>query len=269
MRVIAVGFGDEDNWPAKYGAKFENDIFFMCPDYQDAECDCGFDVRAEEWHAANPCAPDCYYNVRQTLIRDWEIANNYDAIDAASGCDIFIVNGNRFSSADEARRAWREEGGEFLSERSTQADKAHEEWSALLGRRRQYEDHVSTQICTKIGIPWNDGRGSAVHCTCGKEEKAKQWFSGNDHAERCVIALPNFWFKPTGFKLTWYKYIGRDMEIKAGELPSDFMQRIFATHPKRMMLDAAIDETANQEKASRKSFAAIFDRFRNPNTNPR
>jgi hypothetical protein len=37
-----------------------------------------------------------------------------------------------------------------------------------------------------------------------------------------VERAPNFLFKPTGAKVSWYKYIGRSMEID-GELPHDFL----------------------------------------------
>jgi hypothetical protein len=36
--------------------------------------------------------------------------------------------------------------------------------------------------------------------------------------------LPNFLYKPTGYKLWWYKYIGRGEESK-GKLPNDWYQK--------------------------------------------
>jgi len=41
-----------------------------------------------------------------------------------------------------------------------------------------------------------------------------------DHTKKCVLckeiitSLPNFFHKPTGTKIWWYKYIGRSMEIE-------------------------------------------------------
>lgn len=37
-----------------------------------------------------------------------------------------------------------------------------------------------------------------------------------------VDRAPNFLFKPTGAKVSWYKYIGRGMEIE-GQLPYGFL----------------------------------------------
>lgn len=68
---------------------------------------------------------------------------------------------------------------------------------------------------------------------------------------------PNFWFKPSNFKLNWYKYIGRDMEVD-GDLPADFLERIFATHPTGMTLDEAISETGRQEEETAESFRRMM-----------
>lgn len=261
MRVIALAFYKEGDsawdWPTKYGAKFENDVFFMCPDYQDAECDCGFDKIAEDWHAANPCASSCYHNVRHSRLRAWEQDNNWDEIEAASNCDIFDVNGKIYSTSEEALRHHMAEGGFFGSNRSAKAEAAHEEWCRLYDQKQKVEDRISRALCAEMNIPWNDGCGSAVHCTCGKEENAKTFFAKHDHAERCAIAMPNFWFKPTNFRLTWYKYIGREMEPD-GELPADFLQQIFATHPAGKTFEQAFDEFAKREAKSAESFKKMF-----------
>lgn len=37
---------------------------------------------------------------------------------------------------------------------------------------------------------------------------------------------PNFLFKPTGAKVSWYKYIGRSMEVE-GEFPPDFLRQCY------------------------------------------
>lgn len=46
-------------------------------------------------------------------------------------------------------------------------------------------------------------------CTCGADDRDES------HKPECAIELPNFAHKPTGFTATWYKYIGRGMEIDA------------------------------------------------------
>ena len=52
--------------------------------------------------------------------------------------------------------------------------------------------------------------GMAVHCDCGHDEKWATWVADKDHDEKCPIVVPNFWHKPSGFKLKWYKYPLRD-----------------------------------------------------------
>lgn len=70
-------------------------------------------------------------------------------------------------------------------------------------------------LCKRYGIPWNNGYGSAVHCTCDYEPTWKAWSSENDHAQTCPVVIPNFLHKPSGAKVEWYKYIGRGMKVEA------------------------------------------------------
>lgn len=71
-------------------------------------------------------------------------------------------------------------------------------------------------------------------------------------------AAPNFWFKPTGFQLRWYKYIGRGMKGSSHGLPGDFMQQIFATHPNGMTVDQAVEKWAKAEEDTAESFQKMF-----------
>lgn len=200
-----------------YGAKYENAVFWMVPDYQDAECSCGFNDKAGAWHRTNPHLETCYFRVRQARIRQWEIENNMDAVDAASHCDVFTVNGRRFSSYEAARAAWRTEAGEFTSNRSPVAKAAFQAWRKLHDRQNKAEDAISRALCEELEIPWNKGWGAAVHCTCGVDERAMAWFGlpENHHAKMCAIVVPNFWHKASGAEVRWYKYIGRDQKIEA------------------------------------------------------
>lgn len=57
---------------------------------------------------------------------------------------------------------------------------------------------------------YEDGREWVLKQAC-------KWYDpsnpdGSDHAK----TLPNFHFKPSGFKVWWYKYIGRGMELEGG-----------------------------------------------------
>lgn len=172
LREIAVAACDPngDDWfpmgtpernAAKYGVEFENDVFLMHPDYQDAECTCGHHDKADKWHEANPHAAECYNTLRHARFEEWE--------------------------------------------------QAHPEAEYKI--RQSAREQICRDLCLGFSIPWDDGKGSYIHCTCGQEARCKQWFTENDHDARCPIALPNFWFKPTDLKVEWYKYIGRDVQL--------------------------------------------------------
>jgi len=66
------------------------------------------------------------------------------------------------------------------------------------------------KLCEKYGIEWNDGYGSAIHCTCDYQDRWRKFTQKNDHEETCPIVLPNFWYKPDDIKIDWYKYPLRD-----------------------------------------------------------
>lgn len=77
-----------------------------------------------------------------------------------------------------------------------------------------HNDKEVKELCKKFGIPWNEGKGSAIHCTCGFDKIADKWEKENQHKDNCPIIRPNFIYKPTGFSVNWYKYIGRSMEFE-------------------------------------------------------
>lgn len=65
-------------------------------------------------------------------------------------------------------------------------------------------------LCERRGIPWDNGRGCAVHCDCGYQKRWEEFAANNDHTSSCPIVEPNFLYKPTGYELRWYKYPLRD-----------------------------------------------------------
>lgn len=68
-------------------------------------------------------------------------------------------------------------------------------------------------LCEKHGLAYP--YGCAVHCTCDYENEWAAWSAENQHAVTCSLIQPNFLFKPTGFKLDWYKYALRDSHSSA------------------------------------------------------
>lgn len=75
---------------------------------------------------------------------------------------------------------------------------------------RKLEDAIYKNACKKFNIPYNKGYGSAVHCTCNHQSNWIKFCEENNHKEDCIIILPNFLYKPTGFEIRFYKYPFRD-----------------------------------------------------------
>lgn len=78
--ILVRGYGVEGvhgglAGPFSWGVEFENDVFLMHPDYQDAECNCGFRKMADEWQEKNKHSGHCYSVVASRYRRSWEHAN--------------------------------------------------------------------------------------------------------------------------------------------------------------------------------------------------
>ena len=91
-------------------------------------------------------------------------------------------------------------------------------------RRRKVEDRIRKKWCEHFGLDFPSR--CAVHCTCGAHEEwlkrlaactcehctaSGAWASAGALPKR---GAPNFWYKPTGLRVWWYKWIGRSMEIE-------------------------------------------------------
>lgn len=90
------------------------------------------------------------------------------------------------------------------------------EYRATVGKYRVLDpgrDKAARKLCLKHGIPWNNGAGSAVHCTCTYDSEWQKFTGENGHAAVCPIVVPNFRHKVSGFELRWYKHIGRGMSV--------------------------------------------------------
>ncbi len=85
-------------------------------------------------------------------------------------------------------------------------------------RCNKIEDEIYKKLCNKFNLPL---QGCAVHCTCSVDNEFEKWCESYNHKESCRLLKPNFWYKPTGFKINWYKYALRDsyinQDISVGE----------------------------------------------------
>lgn len=190
------GYGFHDR--ADDRGVFENEVFWMRPYYW-GDCACGHEQRACEWSAENPHLPDCY----TTKVNDGRLNGRRAQIEAAIK--------ERESHQWESRR-YRE---------------AHREVERLCALEDKERDKVLKALCAEHGIPWNKGYSCMVHCTCGHDKAWKSWAAENTHSKDCPITHPNFWHKPSGFRLDWYKYPLRD-SYSNQPLTAELMRKMFA-----------------------------------------
>jgi hypothetical protein len=194
-----------------YGALFENDVFSMRPDYQDAECDCGAHDRGERWHEQHPHAADCFQSVLQARFAKYDEESGYNAADAACHADGMM----------ERHEDRTDFGICFWSKRTPQGEIAHEAWRKAHDARNKAHDRLTRELYQERGIT-----PSAYQwlCTCGVDEAAKIYFDGDGrHSATCALQLPNFRHKASGFEVRWYKWIGRDQETR-GDAPNHLSQ---------------------------------------------
>lgn len=101
----------------------------------------------------------------------------------------------------------------------TRRKRANDEYRAMHGAisdgldyasHRAFQNQASQTLCVELDIPWNNGIGSAIHCTCEHDRSYQRWREGHTHDLRCAAVLPSFLYKPEGFTLCWYKYPLRD-----------------------------------------------------------
>ncbi|MEM7282840.1 MAG: hypothetical protein AAF438_14570 [Pseudomonadota bacterium] len=74
--------------------------------------------------------------------------------------------------------------------------------------RRKIEGPIYDDVCVTFNLP---RQGCAIHCTC--DYKSRRTNADIYHRDTCSLELPNFVHKKSGFKVSWYKWIGRGMEI--------------------------------------------------------
>jgi len=80
------------------------------------------------------------------------------------------------------------------------------------------------ELCGRYGLSYPSS--CAVHCTCDYEKEWAAWSAENKHAETCALVQPNFSFKPTGFKLDWYKYALRS-SYSSAPLTKEMIDEMF------------------------------------------
>ena len=220
VRIIGVAFGDDGDWCSKYGADYENDVFLM-------KRFCWCDGEGE--------CPWC------------------------TGCGAYEDH------CEACKFAYKHADSCFQKELRRRLDK--------------HKDDEHDRITKDLYI--ERGREPTLYrrlCDCGSEEAGKVMrvagkgcdydqgrgifsrFAPYQHIpDRRYYDPPNFWFKPSDFRMTWYKYIGRDTATNKDEIAPDFMGRIFATHPRGMTVEQAVAEWRRREEESAASLKQMFE----------
>lgn len=191
-----------------YGIDFENEVFRMFPYYW-GDCTCGYEQRWADkertWTIENPHTQDCYQTELKARMETYDRRSGYTVTElAAFGDGVSLLGGFNTST---------QEGGIFTSTVMTpRTDAAMDAWRSAHDLRREFEESLFTELCAKYR---KQRLGCAIHCTCGRDEKWRQFASTDDHDPLCPTVVPNFRHKASGTTIEWYKYIGRDMEIDA------------------------------------------------------
>lgn len=81
----------------------------------------------------------------------------------------------------------------------------------LSGMSKQGEK-ILKELCKKYHLTYP--HGSMVHCTCDQENRYNEWMKSigfpEGHRDECLLLRPNFFYKPDGLAIQWYKYPLRD-----------------------------------------------------------
>jgi hypothetical protein len=203
LEISWRGYAERENHPLDNGGNIENDVFRIMAYDWDADCDCGADNRMDAWFKKHPHGNECYQTELHSRLKSWEDRSGYAAAEAvAFGRDDNLLRGFA-SSVEEV-----EPGVTFMSF-EPRSDAAMNAWRGLGERRRKVEEALYAELGAKHGV--DPHYGAAVHCTCGRDTRADEfWTAMGGHEDDCRLIQPNFLYKPTGFRINWYKYPFRD-----------------------------------------------------------
>lgn len=197
---------DGYGWPA-----FENAVFKVQGYDWDAECDCGFDEAAEQWHEDHRHSPDCYDSVAAKVMAEYDSRTGYKDIEArAYGDDGSLMRG---FDQDHSQPL----PGVTVTSFTPRKDAAMKALDTARKVRDKYERDALKRLCAERGLTYPDG--CKVHCDCYKQKAAQEWFGANDHKPECRVIQPNFLHKPTGFRIQWYKYPALGSKHRSGPIP--------------------------------------------------
>lgn len=158
-----------------YGVHFKNDVFEMHPFYWD-DCICGHAELQDNFYEELKHEEPCYQTELTNALID----------------EGFTLN-------------------EWGGPANEQEDEDYFGARELLSKFYSFKSAKAKELSIKHGF--DPEIGIYVHCNCSYNEHAIKWHEENKHSDECPIDWPNFKHYGSGLEITWYKYIGRDMEI--------------------------------------------------------
>lgn len=197
MRDIGIKYSQKDEWAEKYGTNFKNEKFEMMTFYW-GECECGHEEESCEWSENHHHSADCYQ-----------------------------VDKKKQMSANPFKKEIDDLIGERRSKNifSKEAEEVQKRINKVSDKESAWEKKIYKGLCKKHGIPYKDGWGCAVHCTCAYDKDWAEWLKTHQHKSDCKIIMPNFKHYETGLEVRWYKYIGRGMETNI-DIDHDLLHKI-------------------------------------------
>jgi hypothetical protein len=106
--------------------------------------------------------------------------------------------------------------------------------------------------CGTCECDWGSEEGDCDHCT-----NAQRYAEAGGEPGR---GAPNFWHKPSGFKVWWYRHIGRSMQT-SGDLPDDLIASCLAAHPDGIEEGAARASLTVMNQNAVSAMDSMFDEF--------
>ena len=93
--------------------------------------------------------------------------------------------------------------------------------------RKIYNKEIE-ELCKSMGLSYP--HGCAVHCNCDYWERYYNYLNKigypNGCKKECLLMRPNFYYKPNGFEIQWYKYPLRDSYTNKPITLTEFKQII-------------------------------------------
>jgi hypothetical protein len=214
--------------PEKDGV-LQNDVFAVRSYDWHSECTCGASEKMDAWHAGNSHKPTCYQAEYNAEMDAYDVQHHYRELEKLAYSDYS-------SEADSSR-----------------AEAAMAAYTVVHDLRDDFDDKVRRKLCAAHGMKFPEG--SMMHCDCGYDQQAvKYWDEMGGHAETCRLTLPNFLYKPTGFRINWYKYPFRDSYMTPRITPKKW--REIVKHCIESVVTPAINapaQSANDHNSMRQS----------------